>query len=259
MPPAWLVPVLIAGVMASMVAAERIWPASQARPEWGANALAYVLTMAGQLVRGTLPAVATAAAIAHFGGGLIDLAQWPFWAGATAWLITMDLGEYLFHRAQHSIPFLWAMHSLHHSDRGLNFLTAQRHFWLEPAIKSVTVWLVPALLLRPTPAILALYVVISLYHFVVHANLRLGFGPLSWALNAPRYHRLHHSRDPAHYNTNFASLLPIFDVLSGAYRAPRAGEYPATGLEEAVQRHWELIVWPVRRWIPFRRASVKAT
>src|SRR6185437_7825233 len=62
------------------------------------------------------------------GGGLIELPA----SGAglvvaiPCYALTMDAGEYLFHRAQHRIPFLWAMHSLHHSDPAVNISTAPR-------------------------------------------------------------------------------------------------------------------------------------
>jgi sterol desaturase/sphingolipid hydroxylase (fatty acid hydroxylase superfamily) len=158
----------------------------------------------------------------------------------------MDLGEYLFHRAQHAIPALWAMHSLHHSDRGMNVLTVQRHFWLESAIKAVTIWPAVALLFRPDGPILLAYYLITLNNLVTHANLRLGYGPLTWLINSPQYHRLHHSADPAHHNANFAAVLPIFDVVSGAYRRPARGEFPETGLNVAVEGPLDLLLWPVR-------------
>jgi len=236
---------LYAGLMAALFVAERIWPATQARGEWANNGVAFVLTACGQIVRATLLAVLVATVVNGLGGGLIDLRTWPFWAGALMWLAAMDLGEYLFHRAQHAFPWMWAMHSLHHSDRALNFSTTQRHFWLEPLIKSVTIWLAVAILFRGDAAIFGVYALANFWH------LRLGFGPFAWLLNSPRYHRLHHSREPGHYNANYAALLPIFDVLTGAYRRPAPGEFPETGLDEALESPWDLIIWPVRgvrRW-----------
>ena len=134
----------------------------------------------------------------------------PWLAGGVIYLATMDLGEYLFHRAQHAFPWMWAMHSLHHGDRALNVTSTNRHFWLEPAIKSVTIWLAPALLFKVGDAALAVYFVASFNNFLTHANLRVGFGPLSWLWNSPQYHRLHHSREERHFNANFAAILKIF-------------------------------------------------
>ncbi|HEY5288599.1 MAG TPA: sterol desaturase family protein [Caulobacteraceae bacterium] len=246
-----VIPLLTLAVMVAMLVAERVWPAAPPGGEWGNNLVAYGLTISGQVLKGALPAVLTTEVVNGLGGGFVDLGKWPLWAGALTWLVAMDLGEYLFHRAQHAFPWMWAMHSLHHSDRALNFSTTQRHFWLEPALKAVSIWLAVAILFKTDAAIIAVYVLVSLYHYVIHANLRLGFGSFSWLLNSPRYHRLHHSREARHHNANFASLLPIFDVLTGAYRRPGPGEFPESGLDEAVNSPWQLIVWPLRgarRW-----------
>jgi sterol desaturase/sphingolipid hydroxylase (fatty acid hydroxylase superfamily) len=185
------------------------------------------------------------------GGGAVRLPDtgWALAFGAMAYVGAMDAGEYLFHRAQHAIPALWAMHSLHHSDPACSVTTTTRHFWLESSIKSLTVWMAVGLLFRASPKIVAIYGVVQLYHFVLHANLRAGFGPLSWLLNSPQYHRLHHSRDPLHHNRNFAALFPIFDLVSGGYRKPGRDEYPATGLDDAraPRTLWDALAWPLAR------------
>ena len=152
--------------------------------------------------------------------------------GLAAYLAAMDLGEYLFHRAQHAIPALWAMHSLHHSDPAVNVATTTRHFWLKSAIKSLTIWLAVGLLFGASPKIVALYGLATLYNMVLHGNLRLGFGRFSSLVNSPQYHRLHHSRDPAWFNCNFAALLSVWDVIAGSYRPPEPGQFALTGLED---------------------------
>ncbi|HXU99674.1 MAG TPA: sterol desaturase family protein [Caulobacteraceae bacterium] len=238
---------LTSALVAGLLALERLWPGAAQRGEWANNVAAFVLTMLGHMIQGVFPAVVVAGLVAAAGGGLVDLSAMPLALGAAIWLVAMDLGEYLFHRAQHAIPWLWAMHSLHHSDRGLGVLTAQRHFWLEPALKSVSIWLAVALVFKADAAILAIYSSISLYHFAIHANLRLGFGPFAWLLNSPQYHRLHHSREARHYNANYAALLPIFDILTGAYRRPGPGEFPASGLEEVVVSPLDMVTWPIRK------------
>jgi len=235
-----------------ILGAERLWPASRnQRSEWVNNSAAFGLMIMSHFVLAAFWPAAETALVNRLGGGLLDLRTLPWIAGALIYLIAMDLGEYLFHRAQHRIPALWAMHSLHHSDRGLNVLTAQRHFWFEPMIKTVSIWLAVALIFKADASILAFYAAVSVYHLVTHANLRVGFGPLAWLLNSPQYHRLHHSREKEDFNTNFASLLPIFDVISMSYRRPLPGEFPETGLDDALQNETDLVLWPVR--VPLRR------
>jgi len=142
------------------------------------------------------------------GVSLLDGAQLPFWLGVVLFLFVRDLGEYLFHRAQHRIPWLWAMHSLHHSDPEMSALTTNRHFWGDQLLKSVTIWTAASMVVAPTAAILAAYNLFSLWNYLVHARLPIDFGRWSWVINTPAYHRRHHSLLPEHYDSNFAGLFP---------------------------------------------------
>lgn len=238
-------------ILAVTLFGERLWPAQEPRPDqdrsnlhaWGA----YIL---GQFVLSPAMGAVATLAINRAGGGLIVLPShgWGLLVGAAVYLAAMDFGEFVFHRAQHRLPWLWAWHSLHHSDTRFDATTAVRHFWLDPVLKSVTVWLAVGLLFKGAPAISLIYGAVTLYNFVIHSNTRLDFGRWSWALNGPAYHRLHHSASPEHFEVNFAALLPIFDVLAGSYRPARPGERPATGLDTGDRPHdlAEVVAWPVR-------------
>ena len=170
--------------------------------------------------------------------------QAPRWVTIVLFFFVMDLGEYLFHRAQHAIPILWRMHSFHHSDEDMNATTSNRHFWAEPVIKSVTIWPAAALLVHPSPAALTVYFWVSFWHYVCHSKIDFHLGRWSWLLNTPGYHRRHHSTLPEHYNSNFAALFPIFDVISGTYRPPDG--FPPTGLSEQAQTTADILLWPLR-------------
>lgn len=45
-----------------------------------------------------------------------------------------------------------------------------------------------------------------------------------WLLVTPGMHQAHHSADPAHYDTNYADVLSIWDRLFGTYLALDAAE-----------------------------------
>lgn len=177
------------------------------------------------------------------GPGLIDTAALPLWAGFLLFFVVRDGAEFLFHYAQHRVPFLWAMHSLHHSDPNMGTLTTGRHYWADPVLKQMTVWSASLMLVRPTPTVYMLYGLASLWNFLTHANLPIDLGRWSWVINCPAFHRRHHSIHPEHYDQNFAAILPIFDVLCGTYRRPDG--YPQTGLERAPQSLGEVLIWPL--------------
>lgn len=164
----------------------------------------------------------TTFAVNAVGGGIIALPSsgWGLLIGIIAYVVVMDLGEYLFHRAQHAIPWMWAMHSLHHSDTVYDSTTTVRHFWLDPLLKTVTIWLAVGLLFKASPVILVVYALLGYYNFLTHSNVKLGFGKAWWVWNSPQYHRIHHSASSEHFDVNFAALLPIFDLIAGSYYRP---------------------------------------
>lgn len=185
------------------------------------------------------------------GGGLIHLpnAGRGLVASVLAYTIAMDFGEYVFHRAQHRFAPLWAMHSMHHSDPAMNVSTTLRHFWAEYALKAATTYLAIAMLLRITPLIAGLYVVISLASsFFFHLNLRLGFGRIDMIINSPQYHRIHHSIRGEHRDKNFAAIFPIFDLVFGTRYRPMVGEYPPSGLDDrdSPSTMMDALLWPLR-------------
>ncbi|OYX16779.1 MAG: hypothetical protein B7Z07_02035 [Sphingomonadales bacterium 32-67-7] len=165
-----------------------------------------------------------------------------------AWAVslsaTIDLGEYLFHRAQHASPLLWRMHSLHHSDHDMNATTTNRHFWGDSLLKALTIWPLAALIVAPTPTASAIYVALSLWNYFSHSAIDVNFGRWSWLINSPAYHRRHHSIRPEHYGSNFAALFPVFDVIAGSYHRPVG--FPPTGLDERPEHIGHILLWPLR-------------
>jgi len=238
-------------IMIAGAALERRWPATpQDNAGLRLNLAYFASASVLQALLRPLPALATAVAVRASGGGWIPLPDRGagFIAGAAIYLVATDAGEYLFHRAQHAMPWLWSMHSLHHSDEAFGVSTTVRHFWLESSIKSCTIYLAVALMFRVPQNILQIYAIVSYYNYFSHANLRIGFGRWSFVVNSPQYHRLHHSRVVTERECNFAAILPIFDVLTGAYLRPQRDAFPPTGLWDGATALTlsDALTWPVR-------------
>lgn len=222
---------------------EALRPARRERPQRLVNLLIWAVSLAVQLA--LLPTITSAAAsVVHkIGAPSLNIARWPLIFSLPVFFVAMDLGEYSYHRAQHAIPWLWTLHALHHSDPCVNATTTSRHWWGDPALKTITVWQAAILLTGPGAADVVIWTLCANYHLFVHANLPISFGRFSWLLNSPAYHRRHHSRDEGDSNTNFASLFPIFDVLCGSYRRPsRIAETGLNGLDGAVLA---VMLWPL--------------
>ena len=173
---------------------------------------------------------------------LIDGGKLPFVLGCLVLIMTRDGLEFGFHLLQHKVPFMWRMHSLHHSDPEMSALTTGRHFWGDKVLKVLTIWPATALVVSTPYSMTMVYSLVSLYNFFIHANLKVNLGKWSWVINTPAYHRRHHSRLPEHYNSNYAPLLPIWDVICGTYHRPDG--WPPTGQARAPRGFLDLIVWP---------------
>ncbi len=198
----------------------------------------------------------TAAGVRALGYGLVDLSALGFGGigGAlTALLIStfvLDFFYYWFHRCLHRSPILWQTHLLHHSDENMNMFTAQRGHVFEGLLAPFFITLPMAFLFRLPPLEIAiLSLVPQIYQFLVHANIRLGYGPLWWLIVSPDYHRIHHSREARHRDRNFTNWFPIWDILFGTLYRPAPGERPATGVEGVeVRTIRDAYMLPIRGW-----------
>lgn len=131
-----------------------------------------------------------------------------------------DFTYYLIHRLQHAIPWWWALHSLHHSQRQVSCWTNDRDHYLDDLLEALIVAGV-AVLVGVSPTEYALIVLsFELLQNLSHANVRLRFGRIFEKLLVdPRYHRLHHMRvdpeRPALHACNYALVFPLWDILFG--------------------------------------------
>jgi len=151
--------------------------------------------------------------------------------------LVFDFVYYWMHRAQHAIPWWWALHSLHHSQRQVSCWTNDRDCFLDGLIEAAILASV-GLLLGVEPSEFALLMLAGeLIQNFSHANVRIGFGRLLDRLFVcPAFHRLHHMRaDPGRpglHCCNFAQAFPAWDILFGT---ALYGEPPrATGVTDPV-------------------------
>ena len=155
----------------------------------------------------------------------------PVIFSAAVLMFVADLIFYWVHRAQHRYECLWAMHSFHHSDDDMNVTTAYRHYWLEKPFFLLIFYMPLGLIFRISPEVGSAFSAMFLFFALFpHMNASIELGPLTRVLLGPQVHRLHHSVDPTHFNTNFAGAFPVWDLLFGTYRAPRPGEFPPAGV-----------------------------
>ncbi|MBA3461765.1 MAG: sterol desaturase family protein [Deltaproteobacteria bacterium] len=168
------------------------------------------------------------------------LTRWiplPRWLARMTGVILLDYTLWHWHRANHHSSSLWSMHAAHHADLDLDVSTALR-FHVGEMLASVPVRAAQVIVLGIDRATLrawqtALLVAIAFHH----ANVRLPArfeSTLSKLLITPRLHGIHHAAKPDRLDTNFGTLLVIWDVLHGTRESEVEQADLAIGLPHTV-------------------------
>ena len=147
-------------------------------------------------------------------------------------LFLTDLLHYWAHRAHHRFAFLWHFHAVHHAPRGLNAL----HNIVHPVeqvvralIVALPIGLLPGADAHSLPAVFVAFY--QLQNHLLHMDGPIHWGPFNRIVADNRYHFIHHSRDPRHYNKNFAAIFPVIDLMFGTWQKPGRA-LPETGLDD---------------------------
>jgi sterol desaturase/sphingolipid hydroxylase (fatty acid hydroxylase superfamily) len=253
---------LIMPSVAAILWGEKRFPIEAAQPR-AAIFVDYKLAALNVLPRfllGPLPGGCAAVIVNAVGGGLFVLRAdgWWFFVALAVYILVTDCVAYFIHRAQHAVPALWAMHSLHHSAEALTLITGARHFWVEQVLMTAFLPVVAILFQTPTAVIVTASVFYFLFDACVHVNIRVPFGVLGLVVNNPQYHRIHHSVRAEHQNKNFCKLLPLFDLIFGTAHLPAPGEFPPTGLgrDETASGWLDGLIWPVRQYLRWPVAGI---
>jgi len=146
--------------------------------------------------------------------GLLRWIPLPGWLATVAAVALLDYTLWIWHWLNHRVPVLWRFHAAHHADLDLDVSTAFRfhvgELLLSVPFRALQVGFigvdVPVLLFWE-----ALLFVATEFH---HSNLRLPLSFERWlrvGMITPRMHGIHHSIVPAEVNSNFGTLLSLWD------------------------------------------------
>ena len=148
---------------------------------------------------------------------------WLFAAIAT--MVVQSLTAYATHRLFHSSPWLWRVHRVHHFDTAIDVSTGLRHHPLELLLTLLIDSLV-AVIFGLLPVALMIYSITELmFALFSHANIKLPTKvdqTLRVLLVTPRIHAIHHSAYQPETDSNYGTVLTIWDRLFGTYSDFRA-------------------------------------
>ncbi|MGH7820757.1 MAG: sterol desaturase family protein [Candidatus Binatia bacterium] len=165
-------------------------------------------------------------------------AAWPFAVAATVGILFSDFFAWVHHWVRHRVAFFWRFHAVHHAQRELNAFTDLRYHPFEYLVTN-TITALPMFAFGGTlPGVAAWAVASQCYTKLIHANVRTRLGPLRHVLVTPQSHRIHHSVDPEHRDTNYGVVFSVWDRLFGTQHADDDG-YPETGIgDERFPDEW---------------------
>lgn len=167
----------------------------------------------------------------HF--GLNYIYELPAWVEAIIAIIIFDYANYLWHFLNHHIPVLWRFHLVHHTDIDLDITTAIR-FHFGEMIGSLFFRGIFVFLSGTSPFVVILYEIIFeaevLFH---HSNLKIPLRLekfLNLLIVTPRMHGIHHSIIKNETDSNYSSVLSIWDRLHKTARLRFTGNEVVIGV-----------------------------
>jgi sterol desaturase/sphingolipid hydroxylase (fatty acid hydroxylase superfamily) len=167
---------------------------------------------------------------ANNGIGVLNIVPAPRWLGIAATIVTLDLVSYVWHRVNHRVSFLWRFHQVHHSDPTFTASTGVR-FHPGELLLSLPVRLTAVTLIGASAeAVVGFEFVFSVANLVEHGDIDLPARferLLGRVLITPALHRRHHTKCGPDRDTNFGTILAIWDRLFGT----RTDNDSATAIE----------------------------
>jgi len=169
-------------------------------------------------------------------------------------MILYDFFGYWLHRAQHK--WFWSLHAVHHSIEELSGINSYFH-WTEPFFRILFISLPAAYVvgIDGLESIFLIELLVKVQGYYLHTPCNIHLGPVLRRVIADnRFHRVHHSVEPRHFNTNFAAGTTLWDQLFGTAYFPAEDEWPEVGVvgEPPARTLNEYL------WGPFQRLQASA-
>ena len=178
------------------------------------------ITNMGLDIGGKMIYFAMAILIFHYYTWFAGLIPWEipdtWWSWAILFVLS-DLVFYWFHRANHSINILWALHITHHSSEEYNLSMGARGNALTRIPQFLIFnWLLLFLGFSPE----SIYVVAFLHltvGFFQHTQVIKKLGWFEKWLVTPSHHRVHHGLNPHYIDKNYSEVFIIWDKIFGSF------------------------------------------
>jgi sterol desaturase/sphingolipid hydroxylase (fatty acid hydroxylase superfamily) len=143
-------------------------------------------------------------------------AFWSGWPGLALDLLLLDIWIYWWHRINHVMPFLWRFHEVHHLDETLDTTSALRFHFGEVILSSLVRAAVIFAFAVPLSSVIVFEVLILLSALFHHSNIKLPTTVerlLGFVIVTPSHHWVHHHAVRADTDSNYSTILSIWDRI----------------------------------------------
>jgi sterol desaturase/sphingolipid hydroxylase (fatty acid hydroxylase superfamily) len=218
-------PYAIFAVLIIIFTLEGVFPHRKGRRQRAKHAVPHVLTA---LINGVLTKLFLAgvtlrvvAWAATQPAGIMNLFDFPGPVRAVVVFVLFDIWMYLWHMANHKNAFLWRFHRAHHADTEMDSTTALRFHPGELVLSAFARLPVIALIGMSFSELVFFEVLLNISTLFHHSNLGI---PERWdrllrvVIVTPDMHRVHHSVERFETDSNFTSLLSVWDRLARTFR-----------------------------------------
>jgi sterol desaturase/sphingolipid hydroxylase (fatty acid hydroxylase superfamily) len=165
--------------------------------------------------------------------GLFNLVKVPYAVKVILGVIGIDLVAYWFHRSYHTIPLLWRLHRVHHSDTHMDSATFFRFHpfdWLLDNSSIIAACFVFGLDLNIVALNFILYLPLFMAHhssFIFPQWFDNSFGKV---IVSPNFHKVHHHQQQTFTDSNYGNIFTFWDKLFGTYK-----QLPVTEIKYGLQ------------------------
>jgi sterol desaturase/sphingolipid hydroxylase (fatty acid hydroxylase superfamily) len=239
-------PLLIFIALVVIFVLEGIVPHYRGRASRLRHALPHILTalLNGLLTRLVLAGI-TIRAIDWAEGNALGLTHWfsfSLYTETVVVFVLFDIWMYFWHRLNHRVGFFWRFHRAHHADIEMDTTTALR-FHPGELILSTFIRMPVLILLGMSSVQLVFFeVLLNLSTLFHHSNLAV---PERWdrllriAIVTPNMHRVHHSVNISETNSNYTSLLSVWDRLYRSFQTREDTRLITIGLPQFREAKWQ--------------------
>ncbi len=176
-------------------------------------------------------------------------------------LIFEDMLQYWWHRASHSVSFLYNLHRAHHNARYMSVRLVYRNNIIYYALMP-SIWCAAVLIYLGLGWFYAGYLIVKLLVITgAHSDVKWDeplyripwLSPLMWVvertISTPATHHAHHGRhahdSAVHYKGNYGNLMFIWDMIFGTAKITRTypQSYGVENLPDATLG--QQLLWPI--------------